>query len=181
MKRLVSLAACFVAVSSLSAGLSAFRPQPAKTVLDSAVREAEASHRTVFLIFHASWCSWCRKLDAVLESPDVKKIIDRHYVVVHLDVLERGDKVRTLENPGGDEIMNTMGGKDTGLPFYAFIDGAGKKIADSKVVGPSKENIGYPGSEEEITQFENLLKQTAHRLTDEQRAQVMKHFPREGT
>jgi thioredoxin-related protein len=181
MRRLVPLIGIFIAIAPAPAKTYAGQPEDAKTILESAVKQAEASHRTVFLIFHASWCRWCTRLDVVLETPDVKKIIEEHYVVVHLDVQERGDKIRTLENPGGEEIMNAMGGKDTGLPFYAFIDGAGKKIADSKVVGPSKENIGYPGSADEVSQFDRLLKQTAPRMTDEQRATVMRHFPAEGT
>jgi hypothetical protein len=76
--------------------------------------------------------------------------------------------------------LNELGGSDSGLPFYAFIDGSGKKIADSNVVGPRKENIGFPGSPEEIALFEKLLKQTAPRMTDKQRSSVMKRFPREG-
>jgi thioredoxin-related protein len=181
MRRFIQWTSFVLLLSAVLAQTCAAQPGPARKILDSAIKEAGSSHRTVFLIFHASWCGWCKRLDAVLETPEVKKLIEENYVVVRLDVLERADRIQTLENPGGQEIMSDLGGKDSGLPFYAFIDGEGKKIADSKVVGPAKENIGYPGSEEEITQFENLLKQTAHRLTDEQRARVMKHFPREGT
>lgn len=181
MHRLISLTALVILLASVPAGTSAGQPEGAKPILDAAIKEADASHRTVFLIFHASWCKWCTRLDAVLESPDVNKIIREHYVVVHLDVQERGDKVRTLENPGGNAIMNTLGGENTGLPFYVFLDGAGKKIADSKVIGPSKENIGYPGSAEEARQFDRILRETAPQMTGEERAMVMKHFPVEGT
>ena len=180
MRRFVPLCTVILLLSPALVQIRAGEPEPAMRILNSAVKEAGASGRTVFLIFHASWCKWCRKLEAVLDAPDVKKLIDDNYVVVRLDVMERGEKVQALENPGGQAIMNELGGSDSGLPFYAFIDGGGKKIADSKVVGPQKENIGFPGSPEEIALFEKLLKQTAPRMTDEQRAGVMKRFPHEG-
>ena len=162
--------------------LRASEPGDAKKILDAAVREAGSSHRTVFLIFHASWCKWCKRLDAVLEMPDVKKLIDAHYVVVHLDVQERGaEKVQTLENPGGEEIMSALEGGKSGLPFYAFLDGRGKKIADSMIEGPDNETIGFPGSESEINLFDRRLKETAPRMSAEERSLVEKHFPREGT
>jgi len=175
----VIVIALILSVPALQAHAGA--PDPAKTILDAALRDAGASHRTVFLIFHASWCSWCRKLDAVLESPDVKSLIARDYVVVRLDVLERGDKIGTLENPGGREIMTRLGGEKSGLPFYAFLEGSGKKIADSMIEGPGMETIGYPGNEEEIALFGKLLKKTSHRLTDEDRAVVLNEFRKQGT
>jgi thioredoxin-related protein len=180
IRRIIQLFAFILIIAPPCLRAIAGQPEPAREILDSAVKEAEASHRTVFLIFHASWCGWCKKLDAVLETPEVKKLIEENYVVVHLDVQERGEKIGKLENPGGEEIMNELGGKDSGLPFYAFIDGGGKKIADSKMEGPARENIGYPGSEEEVTLFGTLLSQTAPRLTGEQRAFIAKHFHREG-
>jgi thioredoxin-related protein len=167
----------FPALTLMRAG----EPERAQKILDSAVREADTSHRAVFIIFHASWCGWCKKLDAVLDSPDVKRLIDENYVVVRLDVQERREKVQTLENPGGQDIMKEMGGSDAGLPFYAFLDGKRKKIADSKIEGPEKQNVGYPGSAEEIALFEKLLKQTAPRMTDQARARVIRHFAPEGT
>jgi len=87
-------------------------------------------------------------------------------------VLESGEKVEKLENPGGKEIMNELGGKQSGLPFYTFLDAQGKEIADSNVM-PKNQNIGYPGSPAEITAFENLLKKTSRHMTDEQRAVVI--------
>jgi len=150
-------------------------PAPAKSIVDAALKEASMSKKNVFLVFHATWCSWCKRLDAALTDPEVKKIIDDNYVVTHLDVMERGEKEQTVENPGGEEIMKSLGGEKSGLPFYAILDGTGKKLADSNVM-PGNNNIGYPGSTEEITAFEKILKQTAARMTDQQRALVTKHL-----
>ena len=181
MCRIIRLIVIAVILSFPALQMRAGAPEPAKTILDTALSDAGASHKTVFLIFHASWCSWCRKLDAVLESPEVKTIIARDYVVVRLDVLERGDKIGTLENPGGREIMTRLGGEKSGLPFYAFLEGSGKKIADSMIEGPGMETIGYPGNDEEIALFGKLLKKTSHRMTDEDLGVILNKFRKQGT
>jgi hypothetical protein len=108
-------------------------------------------------------------LDTTLESTSVKKIIEKHYVVTRLDVLERGDKKQTHENPGGTEILNKFGGENSGLPFLAFLNADGKMIANSNVM-PGDQNIGYPGAKEEISAFIKLLKKTARRMTGKQTA-----------
>ena len=149
-------------------GAQAENPAAAKQILAAALKEASASKKNVFVIFHATWCSWCKRLDAALTNPEVKKVIDANYVVTHLDVMERGDKVQTAENPGGNEIMKELGGEKSGLPFYVVLDPAGKKIADSNVM-PGNTNIGFPGSAEEIAAFDKILKQTAPHMTDQER------------
>ncbi|MDP2885507.1 MAG: thioredoxin family protein [Ignavibacteria bacterium] len=150
------------------------KPHPAQEVLKAAIKQAESSDKTVILIFHASWCGWCKRLDAGLEDPAVKPIIEDNYVVTHLVVMESKAN-KELENPGGGEILKELGGEKSGLPFYAFIDGKGKMIANSNAM-PKNQNIGYPAEKEEIAAFEGLLKKTAKHLTDDQRSQVMSYF-----
>ncbi len=162
-------------VLTLAASAHTQTPTPAKTILDAALKEASTSRKNVFLIFHATWCSWCKRLDAALTDPEVKKVIDENYVVTHLDVLERGEKIQSVENPGGVEIMKNLGGEKSGLPFYVILDPQGEKLADSNVM-PEKSNIGFPGSPEEIAAFEKILKETAPHMTEQQRAVIAKHL-----
>jgi thioredoxin-related protein len=166
----------FLLLMLLSSGAAAIaqtnKPEPAGDILREALQKAESSQKNVFLIFHASWCGWCKRLDKMLEDPGIKASIGESYVVTRLDVLETGEKQQTLENPGGRSIMTELGGAKSGLPFYAFLDAAGKKLADSDVM-PKVQNIGYPGSADEIKAFEGLLKQTAPRMTAEQRARIV--------
>jgi len=98
-------------------------------------------------------------------------MIDDNYALVHIDVMEQGDKKTTLENAGGVDMMKEYGGEKSGLPFYAFLDVKGKKIADSNVM-PRGMNIGYPGSPEEITAFMDLIKKTAPRLKEADREKL---------
>ena len=171
--RHISISIIFLLLFSfLPAAGQTTQPEPADRVLKAGIQQAESSNKTVFLIFHASWCGWCKRLEAALENPALKKLMDDNYVFVRLDVLESGDKVQKLENPGGKAIMNDFGGEQSGLPFYAFLDATGKKIADSNVM-PKNQNIGYPGSAEEIAAFEKLLKATAPRMTEAQRTTIV--------
>ena len=141
------------------------KPKQAEQILKSALSEAKASNKNVFLIFHATWCPWCKRLDKVLETPEVKKIMDANYVITHLDVLERKEKIAEFENPGGKEIMKKLGGENSGLPFYAFLNEKGDKIANSNVM-PQDSNLGFPGSDEELEAFKSLLKKTSKNISD---------------
>jgi thiol:disulfide interchange protein len=152
-------------------------PPPASAVLDVALKEARKSNRGVFVHFSASWCGWCKLLEKGLQSPEVKPIFEAHYVPVKLIVLESG-KNKALENPGADRFLAENGGANRGIPFMVFLDKNGKKVADSNVVGPKKDNIGCPASKEEIAAFGDLLKKTAPRLSDADRAKILDYFTR---
>ena len=104
-----------------------------------------------------------------------------HYVIVQLVVKESREK-KSLENPGGEKVLADMGGEKAGLPFFAFLDKAGKKIADSNAM-PKNQNIGYPATPDEIKAFAVLLEKTAPRMTakerDEITAYLTKNAPRQ--
>ena len=78
---------------------------------------------------------------------------------IHVVVQEHGEKA-SLNNPGGEELLAQVGGQDSGLPFFAFLDGRGGMIVNS--IRPhagksSAANIGYPGEPEEIDWFMTML------------------------
>lgn len=154
-------------------------PAEAGTLMRSAMQRAGKEHKAILVMFHASWCGWCKRLDAVLDRPEFKKLIDQNYVSVTLDVMESKDKTQ-LENPGGADLMKELGGAESGLPFYAFLDAKGKKLADSNAM-PGHKNIGYPGEPGEITAFIELIKKTAPRWSapdrEKLRAYLVEHAP----
>ena len=146
--------------------LPAQTPAPARELIASA--RAAAQDKAVLVAFHASWCSWCRRLEATLNRPAVKTIMDKHFVIQWLTIQERGPKA-ALDNPGAAELYATwVGGADAGIPFYGVLDAKGG-LASSSIrplkPGAPAGNLGYPGSPEEIQAFLGLLKDGAPSLT----------------
>lgn len=54
--------------------------------LRAAHRAAVASNRPILIVFGASWCYYCKKLEAeTLNDPTVSQIINSNFVALHLD------------------------------------------------------------------------------------------------
>lgn len=166
------------------ANVIAQAPTPsADSVLASACREAAATHRKVFLIFHASWCGWCHRMDTIMNAPVCKPLFDKHYVIAHLVILETGEKV-PLINPGAMELYNKYaGGNNQGIPFFLIIGPDGTVLQDSRIkpegaaAGSGGHNTGCPDSEEELTYFVRVLHETSD-LTDAELATIRAQFNR---
>lgn len=137
-------------------------PPPAEILIGAALRQARAQQKTVLIEFGASWCTWCRKFDAFVHASDTGPIVGRNYVIVNLVVQERDDK-RALEHPGAQARMDEWGGRTSGLPFYVFLDGSGRKLANSNAM-PDGTNIGFPAVPAEVAAFMALIDQTAHHM-----------------
>jgi thioredoxin-related protein len=141
-------------------------PPPAHQILSQAEAEAAAQHKDIFLIFGASWCGWCKKLDQFDHSPEVGAILNRSFVLCHLTVEERGSKAK-LDNPGAQQLMEMLGGRG-GLPFFAFLDARGQAIVTSNRPSngePGDTNIGFPGRPEEIDWFVTMVRRAVPLLT----------------
>jgi len=143
----------------------------AETALKTARTVAKKEKKNVMVIFHASWCGWCHKLDDFLADPVVGAIMKRNFVIQHVDVLENGDK-KVLENAGGEQFMATYGGKDAGLPFTAMVDPAGKMLINSSKDGTPKGNIGYPAQPDEIAHFMTMLKKSAPNMSADDASRI---------
>ncbi len=164
MKRLTL---AFLILSGFVSAALAGPPVNARLLLKHAQAEAKRQNKNVFVTFHASWCGWCHKLDAFMNDKQFKPVFDRNYVIVNIDVLEQPDK-KMIENPYGAEVLADLGGKDSGLPFFAILNPEGKKLIDSKrpVEGKTEGmNIGHPAEPQEIEYFISMLKKTSGHLS----------------
>jgi len=175
VRRTLSLFILLIMLLPFSVFGQTAKPDSAQTILTTALTEARSAHKNVFLVFHATWCGWCKRLETAINDTALKVFIDENYIVVKIDVKERGDKIQSYENPGGQDILSDFGGKNSGLPFLVFLNGNGRMIANSNVI-PQKQNIGYPGSQKEITAFLRLLKKTAPHMTNIQRDRIRSYF-----
>ncbi len=152
-------------------------PQSADVVLAAALKIARAEHKNVLVHFGASWCTYCKQLDAMLDSPELSKLFHDNYVITHLTIQEHPEKV-ALENPGAQELADAAGAGGQGIPIYIFFDSAGTRLATSMAM-PDGGNIGHPVTPAEISAFDGLLKKTAPRMTAEQRKQVSDYLARQ--
>lgn len=55
-----------------------------------ALEDAARTHRRVLVDFGGDWCTDCKVLDLAFRRPENAQILAQHYVVVHVNVGERG-------------------------------------------------------------------------------------------
>ena len=159
-------------------------PVPSATeILEKTYQQAKKENKNVFIIFHASWCGWCRKMDSSMNDPLCKKYFADNYVTVHLTIDESPTK-KNLENPGAAEFNKKYHGDKAGLPFWLIMNPKGDLLGDALVrpVGASlqteaTEGIGCPASEKEVATFIALLKKTS-KLKEEELKVIGKRFRR---
>ncbi|HWC96223.1 MAG TPA: hypothetical protein VG456_05730 [Candidatus Sulfopaludibacter sp.] len=76
-----------------------------------------------------------------------------------------------LDNPGGEDVMAQVGGKQAGLPFLAFLDAQGDTIVNSIYPGDDKHkpgNIGHPSEPHEVDWFLVMVKKAAPDITSDE-------------
>lgn len=149
--------------------------KPASDILNAAYKTAAKEKKNVFVIFHASWCGWCHKMDTAMNDKSVKAFFDKNYVIEHL-VVNEPDAKKHLENPGAKELLLKYNGADQGIPFWLVLDPQGNLIANSrkKKDGATPDdpgsNVGCPATEEEVDYFVQVLKKTSSLKENELKA-----------
>jgi thiol-disulfide isomerase/thioredoxin len=149
-------------------------------VLKQAYTQAAKENKKVILIFHASWCGWCKKMEASLNDPTCKKMFDDNYVIAYLDVLENPGK-ENLQNPGAMDTLKKYNADKAGLPFWLILDANGTTLATSEMKPAGAEsakpedNVGCPTEDNEVVYFTQLLKATSS-LSDNDLAVIQKRF-----
>jgi thiol-disulfide isomerase/thioredoxin len=151
------------ALTAASAGRAFADPADAMASVAAASAQAQASNRKLLLIFHASWCVYCRLFDMMLKDETAGAIVERHYAVLHLRALERTPEMKAQQLAGADEVFATYAPKGAGLPYMAVLDGDAKMVADS--IMTNGDNFGFPVTKQELDGFEAMMKAGAPDIT----------------
>jgi len=166
---------------SITSAFAQKAPSLAEEIMKEAFTSAKKQNKKVLVMFHASWCGWCHKMDTSLNDASVKDFFDDNFIIRHLVVFESKGK-ENLENPGALEMLTKFEGKDEGIPFWLIFDKDEKFLADSRmketVNGVEKlQNTGCPASKEEVDYFIDVLKKTTL-LKDDQLEKIRIRFRR---
>jgi thiol-disulfide isomerase/thioredoxin len=172
MRRLLVTAAILFA-PALALHAQAPTLPSADTVLSHAKSTAAAEHKNILLTFSASWCGPCHLFEHFLEDPAIKPIMEKAFVIATLDVEERADDPHHADSPGGEALMASLGGAQSGVPFITMLTPTGKPIVDSlRPDNGGKSNVGYPAIPVEIDWFMHMLERAAPTLSPADRATV---------
>jgi thiol-disulfide isomerase/thioredoxin len=141
------------------------QPPSAEAVMREACEKAAMENKNVFIMFTASWCGWCHKMDKSMNDPVCKKFFDDNFIFCHLVVDESKDK-KNLENPGAEEFKKKYHGDGQGIPFWLIFDKESNLLADSRMQKEgegqeSGQNTGCPATEEEVNYFIEVLRKNS--------------------
>jgi thioredoxin 1 len=126
--RLQAAALLVSAVPFLAGAADALYPDPARAQADvkAALGEAAKSKKRVLVDFGGNWCGDCKVLDINLRKPENAALLEKHYVLVHVNVGEKGiDRNLDLGERYGIPLKK-------GVPALAVLEPDGKVVYSQK-------------------------------------------------
>jgi thioredoxin 1 len=131
MNRIVQrgvIAGALVLVTALASAAERIYPPVSAAHADiaAAVKEAAATHRRVLVDFGGDWCTDCQVLDLRFREPANAEVLQRHFVVVRVNVGDKGIK-------DNFDVAERYGiPLKKGVPALAVLDGAGRVLYSQK-------------------------------------------------
>ena len=165
------LTAALLATAGIATAQAPALP-PAQDVMTKAEARASAEHKNILLTFSASWCGPCKMFERFLEDPAIHPIMDKAFVMDRLDVGEHPSDTKHADSPGGEDLLASLGGKNTGYPYIVMVTPAGKPIVNSLRGGKPDGNVGYPALPVEVDWFMDMLQKAAPSLTAQDRTTI---------
>jgi len=127
MLRLILGALLFAFAASASADGRLY-PEVSKAKADiaTALKEAAATKRRVIVDFGGDWCTDCKILDINLRKPENAQLVQKYYVVVHVNV---GDKGITDNHDVAERYGIPL---QKGVPALAVLESDGRLVYSQK-------------------------------------------------
>ena len=122
------LSAVFVAFVASASAAERIYPEVSKAKADiaTALKEAAATKRRVIVDFGGDWCTDCKILDINFRKPENAQLVQKHYVVVHVNV---GDKGITDNHDVAERYGIPL---KKGVPALAVLESDGRLIYSQK-------------------------------------------------
>lgn len=148
----------FLLAVTLTCGLGAeekttYGRTSARDAVEAACKKAASESKVVFIKSGYPECEWCRVFDAYHKLPEVRRILDKYYVIVAID---------TENMPDGKDTFTKYA--QMGSPSWVIISPQKRVIVDS--FAPSG-NVGYPLEPNETAWYLAALKKAAPSLADD--------------
>jgi len=127
IKSLIILFLFAVSTSALMAQTETAKPKlyhpeaNAKQEIADAVKKAKLEGKNVMLQLGGNWCIWCLRFNKlVTETPELTKLMNDNYVVVHVNY--------SPENKN-EEVFASLGYPQRfGFPVFVVLDANGKRL-----------------------------------------------------
>lgn len=119
--------------------------------IDRALATARSSQQPKLVICQVggNWCPWClRFADFAATDPDIAKVIDDHFLLIHVNY-----HPRKAQDASAEALMSRLGHPQRfGFPVFVVLDSEGRvvHIQDSSFL---EEGKGY--SKEKVLRFLN--------------------------
>lgn len=155
--------------SAPKTGYYAEGPPSASDQVRKAEGDASGGHKTILVVFGASWCVPCHLLQRYLEDTRVRPIILEHVVVVNLNVGELAGDPKHSDTEGAAQVKRRLGGELAGYPFYAFLQSNGEVVMTSiqdQRNGRPKTNMGFPNDPMKRKLFIDMFRHSIPSLRD---------------
>ena len=114
-----------------------------QVVMDSAFKTAKNENRHILLIFHTSWCDYCKLLIDGLAINDSKIFFDENFILTTINPFD--EKANAGAMNYFEELLE---GNIKTYPSTFIIDESGKKL---------DHYYGYPSSESKIDSLTSIL------------------------
>jgi thiol:disulfide interchange protein len=116
-----------ISVSALMAQTQTEKPKlytpeaNAKKEISEAIAKAKKESKNVFIQVGGNWCVWCLRFNKlVTETPELTKIMNDNYVVLHVNY--------SKENKNEDVLASLGYPQRFGFPVFVVLDANGKRL-----------------------------------------------------
>lgn len=169
-RRVLSLGLGLGALTLASGSASAAARATADETLKAELAAAEKDGKTLALFVQASWCPYCKLFGLLLKDSAAAPVLNAHFRFFWLNVRERKPEWQKRQLPGAMSVFKRYSGGGETVPFFAFLDKEGTALSTSN--NPRGQNIGYPGTDEELDWYDAMFAKAAPKMTKAEIATV---------